>query len=180
MAKPEINLLKTSSSLKGKLSFIEKKVTKITWWVLSGLLLVGVVIVTSYFFALTRVRQLEAKNVDLLVSIRKHAVTEGILVSLKQRSAIAAKALQTARPYGKLFPLLETIAPQTYYTTLSIDDVGRSTVTLEVPSVDEAVTTVKNVLTQVEAKTLRNPQMLSFFLKETGIVQISFSFIAVL
>lgn len=178
MAKEEINLMKGASGSKGKLGSLELTLTKLTWWALGGLFSIGLIIGVIYFFGLSKQKQLEAIKEELRIVIQQEVVKEGLLVSLKQRSVIASKALEAAKPYGKLFPLLQTIAPQNYYTSLSIDDVGRSTVSLELPSVEDAVSTIANVLVQTEEKKLRNPQMMSFYLKETGVVQLSLSFIA--
>lgn len=178
MAKEEINLMKGLSNSRERLGPLELILTKLTWWALGGLFGIGFIIGAVYFFGLSKQQQLEAVKKQLRTLIQQDMVKEGLLVSLKQRSVIASKALEAAKPYGKLFPLLQTIAPQNYYTSLSIDDVGRSTVSLELPSVESAVSTIANVLVQTEEKTLRNPQMMSFYLKETGIVHLSLSFIA--
>lgn len=178
MAKEEINFLKVRSTASGTLSRIERMLTVYTWWALGGLLTVGVIIGSIYLFVITRQKNLESRKGALLVAIREQTVKEGYLVSVKQRSQVAGKALSAAKPYGKLFPLLLTIAPENYFINLSVDEAGKSTVSLEVPSVDEAVMTVSNILLQVKEKQLRNPQMLSFYLKETGMVLLSFSFIA--
>lgn len=178
MAREEINLMKGSLDSRGRLGPLELMLTKLTWWALGGLFSSGLIIGVIYFLGLSKHQQLEAVKNQLHTLIKQDVMKEGLLVSLKQRSVIASKALEAAKPYGKLFPLLQTIAPQNYYTSLSIDDVGRSTVSLELPSVESAVSTIANVLRETEEKKLRNPQMMSFYLKETGIVQLTLSFIA--
>ncbi|MEK7577020.1 MAG: hypothetical protein AAB492_00195 [Patescibacteria group bacterium] len=178
MAKPEINLLKKSSSARGTITTIERYLSLMMWWSLTGLLVLGVLIGTGYLYARYQADQVSQKNDTLLQSIRAQTVKEGFLVSLKQRAFIAWRGLDAAKPYGNLFPLLESIAPAEYFTNLSIDDVGRSTITVKLANMEDAVLMIANVLFLVEEKRLRSPQMLSFSLKETGFVDISLSFIA--
>ncbi len=178
MAREEINLLKGMSNANEKLAAIEHLLTKITWWALGGLFSIAIITGSLYFFASSKKKELEVIQVELLTGIKEETPKEGILVSLKQRSAIAGKALEAAKPYGKLFSLLETLAPIEYYTNLSIDEQARSTVSLVLPSIDEAIVIIANVLVQAEEKQVRNPQMTSFYLMESGLVQLSLSFIA--
>lgn len=178
MAKSEINLLNKASGNQATVVILEKILSKLTWGTLTVLCVLGVIIGSLYLYASTQQKRQDMRKAQLVASLKELASKEGILVSLKQRSAIAAKALNAARPYGELFPLLERIAPSEYFTNLSIDEVGRSTVTLTLPSVDEAVTVISNVLVQFDEKKIRSPQLSSFSLKETGIVQLSLSFLA--
>lgn len=178
MPKVEINLLKKTTSARGTVTVIEKYLSRVMWFSLTGLLVAGVIIGTVYLYLQYQRDQTSQKNAILLQSIREQTKKEGFLVSLKQRALVAGKGLDAARPYGNLFPILEMIAPAQYFATLSIDDVGRSTVSLKLPTMEDAVTTIANILVLVEEKKLRNPQMISFSLKDTGIVDISFSFIA--
>lgn len=177
MATKDINLLQKNG---GSVRFIsiERILTRLMWISLGIVCIAGVSIGSVYIVVSSQQSREDARKAALIGSIKEMATKEGILVSLQQRIAVASKALDAARPYGNLFGLLDHIAPSEYFTSLSIDDVGRSTVTLVIPSVDEAVTTVANVIIQFDEKKIRSPQLLSFALKESGIVQLSLSFIA--
>ena len=89
MAKPEINLLKKSSSARGTITTIERYLSLMMWWSLTGLLVLGVLIGTGYLYARYQADQVSQKNDTLLQSIRAQTVKEGFLVSLKQRAFIA-------------------------------------------------------------------------------------------
>lgn len=177
MVSSNINLIKIATG-GARFVSIERVLTRLMWISLGVVCIAGVSIGSVYIVVNSQQSKEDARKTALIDSIKEMATKEGILVSLKQRVAVASKSLDAARPYGNLFPLLDRIAPAEYFTSLSIDDVGRSTVTLVIPSVDEAVTTVANVIVQFDEKKIRSPQLLSFALKESGIVQLSLSFIA--
>ncbi len=173
MSNSEINLIQKDVSSFRKLSFLEEKLRVATWWFLGSLLVVGVAIGITYITISSRTKSLEAQKIELTKQINLQIIKEGILLSLKERTAIAGKALAAARPWGKLFTLLGLIANETNYNALSIEESGRVTTTLNLVSIDDAVAVVSNTMALVGEKMLRSPQLGSFALKEDGSVQIT-------
>jgi hypothetical protein len=157
----------------------EGKIRAIAWWGLLGLLGTGIVLGTVYFVISGRFKSLETQRAQIASQLRLASDKEGIVISLKQRILVAQKALDVARPWGKLFPLLEKVDSVDHFVTLTIDESGRVSTILEVGSIDEAVTVVTNTLDLAGQRALRSPQLLSLSLRETGTVQLGLSFIPV-
>lgn len=176
MSNSEINLIKKDVSSIRKLSFLEEKLRLATWWFLGTLLVVGITIGAGYLFINSQMRVFEAKKIELTKQINLQTLKEGILLSLKERTTIAGKALTAAKPWGKLFTLLSLIANEGNYNALSVEESGRVTTSITLVSIDDAVSVVSNVMLLVGEKKLRSPQLLSFSFKEDATVQISLSF----
>lgn len=176
MSNSEINLIKRDVGSFRRLSALEDKLRIAVWWSLGILLVVGVSIGVSYVVISSNTKSLEAKKIELTRQINLQNIKEGILLSLKERTAIAGKALDAAKPWGKLFSILTTIADESNYSALSIEESGRVTTVMNLASIDDAVNVVSNVVILVSEKTLRSPQLVSFAFKEDTTVQISLSF----
>lgn len=180
MSNSEINLIQKDVGSFRKLSFVEEKLRMATWWFLGSLLVIGVAIGLSYVLLSARTKALEAKKIDLTRQINSQTVKEGILLSLKDRTVIAGKALDAARQWGKLFPLLGEIANESNYNALSVEESGRVTTTLNLVNIDDAVAVVSNTMILVRDKKMRSPQLGSFTFKEDSSVQLTISFSPVL
>ncbi len=176
MSNSEINLIKKDVSSVRKISALEDKLRLIVWWSLGLLLAVGVAIGISYVSISAKTKSLEAKKIDLTRQINLQNIKEGILLSLKDRTAIAGKALDAAKPWGKLFTLLTTIADESNYTALSIEESGRVTTTMNLAGIDDAANVISNVMILAGEKSLRSPQLVSFALRDDTTVQMSLSF----
>lgn len=176
MSNSEINLIKKDVSSVRKISALEDKLRLIVWWSLGLLLTAGVTIGISYVSISAKTKSLEAKKIDLTRQINLQNIKEGILLSLKDRTAIAGKALDAAKPWGKLFTLLTTIADESNYTALSIEESGRVTTTMNLAGIDDAANVISNVMILAGEKSLRSPQLVSFALRDDTTVQMSLSF----
>ena len=180
MASTEINLLKKQASgTLGLLEAFEPKIRIFAWWGLIGLLGTGILLGLIYFFITSRYQALETQKTQIIQELKTNSVKEGIVISLKSRISVVQKALDVARPWGKLFPLLEQIGPVNSFVTLSVDESGRVSTIIEVQSIDDAVAIVTHTLELAGLKSLRSPQLLSFSMREAGIVQIGLSFIPI-
>ncbi|MEK7532915.1 MAG: hypothetical protein AAB542_00615 [Patescibacteria group bacterium] len=176
MSNSEINLIKKDASSFRKLAFLEEKLRIATGWFLGLLFVAGLTIGISFLVMSSRMKTLESRKIELTKQINLQTVKEGILLSLKERTGIAGKALDAAKPWGKLFTLLGLIASEANYNALSIEESGRVTANIYLGSIDEAVVVVSNTISLADEKMLRSPQLISFVFKEDGIVQLSLSF----
>jgi drug/metabolite transporter (DMT)-like permease len=177
MAGNDINLLRRTAGGLAELSSYEERLRTASWYGLLALLVAGVCIATGYIIINARYRSLQQEQVNLSRQLAAATTKEGILVSLTQRIGIANKALAAVKPWGNLFPILSSFAPANEFNTIAIDEQGRVNVVMALPSVDEAVAVVANVLTLADQKKLRSPQMLSFTFREDATIQLGLSFI---
>lgn len=176
MSNSEINLIQKDIRSFRSLSFLESRLRLATWWLLGALFVAGVSIGIGYFFINSRIQSLENTKIDLTRQINAQSPKEGILLSLKERIGIAAKALDAAKPWGELFTTLTEIASEDEFSSLSIDDTGRVVTSLTMQSIDESVTVITNVMRLFEERKLKSPQLISFAFREDGTIQISVSF----
>lgn len=176
MSNSEINLIKKDVSSFRKIAFLEEKLRRATWWSLGVLLTGGIVIGISFLVMSSKMKALESRKIELTKEINLQTVKEGILLSLKDRTSIAGKALDAAKPWGKLFTLLGLIASESHYSALSIEESGRVTANIYPGNIDDAVSVVSNIMSLADEKMLRSPQLISFVFKEDGVVQLSVSF----
>lgn len=180
MSNTEINLLKRDAHTNEFLLSFEENLRVAAWWSLIGLLGVGIIIGTFFVVLSARAHRLEQDSARLGQQINAQLVKEGILLSLKQRTVIAGKALDAARPWGNLFPLLAQITGPSDLRMLSVDEAGKVSVTIKVYSIDDAATIVANIIALTEQGSLRLPQLLSFSVHETGEVQMGVLFVPIL
>lgn len=177
MSSTDINLIKTKTVGPFPLLALEERLRRVSWVVLLCLLVVGLIIGGSYVWVRQRYRSLEEEKVNLVRQINAGAIKEGILFSIKDRVELLTKVLAVVRPWGKLFPMLERIAPLPALSTVGVDEQGRVSLFLELASIDEAVSAVRSATQLVEEKLLRSPQLTSLSLGENGTVQVGLSFI---
>lgn len=172
----KINLIRRDVGKLREFTAIEDLLRRSTWWFLGGLLVSGVVIGGLFLFVRARVSQLEQEKARVVREINAQSTKEGLLLSLKERVNIASRALDSAKPWGKLFSMMQKISGDEFYNSISIEDSGRVQAVLNLPSVDEAVLAVTNMMGLSLERSLRSPQMLSFTLRDTGNVQLEVSF----
>lgn len=177
MANNDINLIKNQSQVSTHLGDYEKITQKTAWWGLLLFLIVGLLVGSIYFYARVSLSQLEAENNKLNQAISAQNIKEGILLSLKTRTEIAQKALESVRPWGLLFPLLLRIAPAQVYNSFTVDILGHVTTTMQVDSIEEAITITRSAIVLSEEKLIKNPQLSSLIIKDDGKVTFGISFI---
>lgn len=180
MSNEDINLLKRDFTSGGVIAAIENKLRIAAWWSIISLLASGIIIGTLYVVLTSRAGLLEEDVKTTAQRINAQSVKEGILLSLIQRTDIAKKALDAARPWGNLFGILTRMAAPTQLHTLTIDEAGKVNVMFVLSSVDDAVTIVSNVIALTQQQILHNPQLVSFVIQPDGKVQMSLSFVPVL
>lgn len=179
MSNSDINLIRKDVSSSRKFSVLEEKLRLAAVWLLGGVFVTGVAIGTIYLYINFRVRSLEVTKANLTQQINLQSAKEGILLSLKERTSVAGKALEVAKPWGKMFTVLQEIAPEEQYNSLTVDETGKVTTTLFLGSIDESVAIVLNLVRLVDERKLRTPQLLSFSLKEDATVLMGISFFPV-
>lgn len=180
MSNEEINLLKRDFSSVGVTAEMESKLRVVAWWCLIVLFAGGIVLTSVYFLLSSRVSQLQEDIKNVSIQINSESVKEGILLSLKERSDVAKKALDAARPWGNLFPLLARMTQSTQLHSLTIDESGKVSLLLLLPSVDDAVTVVTNIISMTQERVLRSPQIISLVVQQDSTVQLNVSFTPVL
>ena len=178
MSSSTINLLQKNTGSVREITELEDKLHAASLWSLGILVGAGVLIGASFLYLSTTVRRLETSKIDIGRQINQQSDKEGILLSLKDRTGIAAKALAAGRPWGDLFPLLTNISGSGF-TQVSADEAGKVTADLNVGSVEEAADIVTTIQSLAADRSLRSPQLSSFIITESGQIRLSLTFIPI-
>lgn len=173
MAVSDINLLKRKGA-NTSLDAWDQKLRTIAIWSIGFVLASGIIIGGVFFYVSARTQSLNNDKIAIISQIQQQSVKEGILVSLKQRIAVADKAMKSAFSWGKLFPLLAEIAPVNEYSNVAVDEKGGVATTLRLASVDEAVTVVQQMIDHYHSQAIKNAQIASFGMGKDGTVQLGF------
>lgn len=179
MSDTQINLIKRDVSSMGQWSKLEDGLRVASLWFLGGLFAAGLVTGAAFFYLRAQTEALEEQKIRTVREINTQSGKEGLLLSLKDRIGIASKALDAAKPWGKVFTLLRDIAYEEAFSSVSVDENGRVSTALELASVDETVTVVTNIMALAGERALRTPQMISFALRDDGRVALTVSFFPV-
>lgn len=176
MPDTQINLIPKKVGGLRQISQLEEPLRRAALWFLGILFIAGLVIGITYTVTQNRIQQLEETRTRVIADINAQSVKEGILLTLKERAGIAAKALEAAKPWGKLFSVLGSLTGEGAFNSVSVDENGRVSTVIELNSIDETVTLITNIMNIARDRQLRTPQMLSFAFHEDGRIQISLSF----
>lgn len=176
MAGNDINLIKRNAATQNQYALLEANLRKAAWWGLSIVFVAGVLVGATMLVVSTQLSRAEARHSQLISQINAQSIKEGILVSLKQRVGVAEKALEAAKPWGKLFPVLGQIAPNGGFDALSVEESGRVTADMSLNTIDDAVSIMSNILLLFEQKTIRTPELVSFSFIEEGTIRMAVSF----
>ena len=176
MSDRQINLIARNIGGLRQLTNIESTLRRVAWWALGIVFVASCTAAASYLYARVRVQQLDGVKARVIRDINAQSIKEGLMLSLKERTTIAGRALGAAKPWCTLFTTLASVAAEDVFRTISVEDTGRVTASVELPSVDEAVAMMAHIMTLAQERKLRSPQMISFAFRETGEVQITMSF----
>lgn len=177
MATNEINLLKRNTQAIGAMHDLEDKLRLAAWWSLVALFAAGILIGTAYMVLNARTSALENRNAGFARQINAQSIKEGILVSLLGRTQVAGKAVHAARPWGNLFPLLNTVSSEEYYRALTVDEAGKVSVQMKLDSVDQAVEIVNTMIDLNADQDLRFPYLQAFTIQDDGTINMGMTFV---
>lgn len=176
MSDTKINLIRGEGRQLAGIIRLEEVLRRLSWIILTAVLAVSLVIGFLYLYTSRSMKAAEQRNVRLNQTLNAQSIKEGLILSLVERTRIASKALAAAKPWGKIFSLLTQAAPESTYRTVGIDDTALVTSTLELGSIDEAVTVVVNMISLATNRLLRSPHIQSFSMQEDGSIQMTVSF----
>lgn len=179
MAKDDINLLKTKTGLSPQLAALAEKLRVASLVALVFLLLLGIVVTSSFILVTSRYRALEAEKVRLSRQITADSHKEGLLMAVKHRAAIVEKALASLLPWGTALDMVERIALLSTISSVTVDEVGEVTILLKLVSLNDALNLVRSVMALTEEQALRRPKLTALSLQEDGYVELGISFLPV-
>jgi hypothetical protein len=153
---------------------------RLSLWALVIFIVSGIAIGGTYYFMKVRYDQLLSTKQDLSRIVEQNAVKEGLLASVKQRTALITKILGVQLPVGKVFDLLVTVVPPSQITRVTVDEKNNVAVSIHASSIDDVLSITDALIKQATANRVRAPQLVSLAFGRTGGIDIGLSFVAVL
>jgi hypothetical protein len=181
MASPlnNINLIRTKTSSSPQLEAIEGSLKKTGYFGLAIILSIGIVVGIVYIFLLQQKTYLDATKENFGREITKNIQKEGMYISIKDRTRIVKLVMANQKPWTQLLDRVATIVSPPALTDISVDDLGKITISIHVNSVDTILDTVNALITQANQNHIINPQLLSFQIAKTGSITATISFFVV-
>lgn len=152
---------------------------KLSLWALVILIGSGVLVSGMFYYLQVRHGKLVHTQQQLSQVISQSTVKEGLLVSVKQRSALMSKILGVQHPVGKVFDTLPTVITSGQMTAIVLDDHNKVLLTIHTQSITDVISITDTLIKQTTANLVRSPQLVSLSLGQDGGVDVGLSFIAV-
>ena len=176
----KINLIPIKQEESQQNEIVIALIQRLSLWALVIFIVSGIAVGGTYFFIKVRYDQLVSTKKELSQVIEQNATKEGLLASVKQRTALITKILGIQLPVGQVFDVLVTFVSPSEITEVSVDEKNNVSVLIHAVSIDEVISITDGLIKQATANRLRAPQLVSFGIGRTGGYEIGLSFIAVI
>ncbi len=174
-----INLIPAKPEESPQTGIIMAFAQRLSLWALAIFLVSGVVIGGAYYYLKLRYDQLVITRQELSQIITQNATKEGLLVSIKQRTALITKIFSVQQPIGDVFDMIVPYVTPGQISDVSMDDKNNVSLSVHVASIDDAVAITDALIKQTAANRVRAPQLDTLQLTKTGIINVRLSFVAV-
>jgi hypothetical protein len=181
MASPlnNINLIRTKTSSSPQLEAIEASLKKTGYLGLAIICSIGIVAGIVYIFLLQQKTYLEATKENLGKEITKNIQKEGMYISIKDRTRIVKLVMANQKPWTQLLDRVATIVSPPALTDITVDDLGKITISIRAGSVDTILNTANALIEQANQNHIINPQLISFQIGKTGSITATITFFVV-
>jgi hypothetical protein len=152
---------------------------RLSLWALTIFIVSGIVIGGMYYYLKVRYDQLVATRQELTQNITQNATKEGLLASVKQRTALITKIFGVQQPVGNVFDLLTSFLSPGQMSDVSIDEKNNVSFTIHTASIDDVISVTDTLIKQTTEHHIKAPQLTSLTLAKTGGFDVGLSFIAV-
>ena len=175
-----INLIHSKANENPHLDAITSVLRRVSYAAVITLVLSGILVGAIYAFLQASSTQLEIKNDTLKATVSGDSPKEGILLAIKQRIAVIDKIMASQKDMDKLFGIISEITPVGNLKSLSIDDNNKTTISVQVATISDAVTMVDTLLNLATSGSVTKASLLTFSLTKDQGFNISFSFVPIL
>lgn len=174
-----INLISTKTGLSPQLSLIETSLRRTSGIAIVAFLLIGLSVGGLFMYYSSQLATLESTRTTLRNEIAAAKHIEGLLTSIKDRTRIVEKTMDSQRPWAKTLNLLGEIAVPPALAGVSVDENSKIETTIQANSIDDLVSPVRMFISMAREGRIRNPVLQSVQVGKNGFVTISVSFIMV-
>lgn len=174
-----INLIQTKIEINAQTEIVTVLLRRISLWALALLIVSGLIVSGIFYYVRARDEQLTRTKLQLSQIVTENFTKEGLLASIKQRTAQITKILGVQKPVKNVFDILVLLGPPDQISSVSLDDANKVSLMISARSITEAVSVSDALVRETFLKRVRSPQLISFVLGKDGGIDIGVSFIAV-
>ncbi len=175
----KINLIQTKPETSAQTGVVTVFFWRLSLWVLAIFIVSGILAGGVYSYLKIQYDRLATARQELSQIITQNALKEGLLFSIKQRTALITKIMGIQQPVGRVFDMLTSFIPPGQMSDVSVDDKNNVTLSIRAASIDEVISITDVLIKQATAKQIRAPQLISLKFGTTGDIDVGLSFIAV-
>lgn len=174
-----INLIPTKPEESPQTGIIITFVQRFSLWALAIFIVSGVAIGGTYYYLKLRYDQLVITRQELSQIITQNATKEGLLVSIKQRTALITKIFGVQQPIGDVFDMFVPYVTPGQISDVTMDDKNNVSLIIHAASINDVVAITDALIKQTATNRVRAPQLNTLQLTKTGIINVGLSFVAV-
>lgn len=175
-----INLIAVQQNEYPGLPEATRVVTNAAYGSLLILVVAGLATGAAYSYFSQKQQQVLTDQTAITQSVSNDSLKEGLLLAVKQRSAVSQKLLGSKKDTDAIFSLIAIFIPPSSLSSITIDDTDKTIMSAHVASISEAVPVVDGLLAAVDAGKASKPILEKFILTKDGGLDLTMSFVPIL
>lgn len=173
-----INLIRTKTIVSPEVEAIESSLKKASMITLAVFICISVVVGSTYLLFYYKLNNEETQKKNLITRINSLKNKEAYLLAIKDRTKTVEKAMSNQKPWVQMLDLVNTFATPPALTSISVDEQDKIALTVKTKSLEDILHIAESIITNVNSKRIKNPQLVSFQVLKEGDFEISISFYA--
>ncbi len=159
-----------------ELGSVEGRLKRASLWALVILLVTGGATAAAFFTIQFQMRSVAADHETALAAVRQSQKTESSFAYIRDRLGRIDKILGSYKRWATAYDILTKLLEGVTITSIMTDDQNRITVLFKTSSFELVANILGELVTEAQAKTIRNPQLESLQLNEDGTMQVKVAF----
>ncbi len=175
----KINLLKANTPIPPQWEVYQHELQRAGLVVMSLSLGLGLLVGTAFAISRLTLSQMMSVKDQLMSEIKTQEQKEVLLVSLKDRLAMAGKIFASESQWDELLATIFSLVQPPELVNLSLDEKQRLKMVIHVASVDEAVITIGKIIELTGQRKIHNPQLTQMNFNKDASVDLSLTMVPV-
>jgi len=173
-----INLLRPNDVIDSRINTVKAEARRIALVGFIVSVISGFITFILIFILQSSLQSVQQTNTNLKSQLESEKTKESMLAVVKSRIQVVNKALEYSKPIDKVMTNAIAIGAPPKLYSFAYDDSGTVTVNYKVTSIEDSASMVSLLLSDVDAKRIRNPHIMSYTFDKNG-VNVTFSFMPV-
>ena len=177
MSSTSINLIRPVAGASTDLSAISRQIRLISWVLLGGFLILGIVSLLAYFVLRTNVEAVKREENNLVLQLSDLSRVEGLHQIVSARLGILENVVSSQADIDELLSLVSRISPDSGVSTVALDeDSGSVALKLMPRAISEASTVVGTLVEMSNNKEIIDARLVSIALDPDSRLTMTVSF----